>query len=465
MKRIIAVSLLLLLAVPAFAVTTEKLKFGRFGTVYLYKQSPAPSHVVLFISGDGGWNLGVVDMAVTLAGMDSLVVGIDIPHYLKQMQSGPEICTYPAADFETLSKFVQKSLNFPAYIPPVIVGYSSGATLAYAIVAQSPPNTFAGAISLGFCPDLPLRKPVCKGNGLVSKPGANGKGYVFSPAPGLETRWVAFQGEIDRVCDSQATAEFVKKTRDAEIVLLPKVGHGFSVQKNWMPQFTETYARLTKKPEPARARQPESLNDLPLIELPAGNNGRDTLAVIITGDGGWAGIDREIGKSLAGQDIPVVGLDTLQYFWTRRTPEQAAKDLERVISHYLGVWKKEKVILIGYSLGADVLPFMAGRLPRELADKVSLIALLGPDKDVEFEFHVSDWLSSEPSKSALPVQPELEKLAGKKIVCFYGEDEKDSLCRDLNPKSVKVIMLPGAHHFGGNYEQVAKMIMEEAKDK
>ena len=47
----------------AWGVQTETLRFGRFGTGTVYRESPHPCHVVLFISGDGGWNLGVVDMA------------------------------------------------------------------------------------------------------------------------------------------------------------------------------------------------------------------------------------------------------------------------------------------------------------------------------------------------------------------------------------------------------------------
>ena len=52
---------------------------------------------------------------------------------------------------------------------------------------------------------------------------------------------------------------------------------------------------------------------------------RDPLAVVLSGDGGWSGVDREVAKVLAGRHgVPVVGLDTLEYFWNGRTPEAAA---------------------------------------------------------------------------------------------------------------------------------------------
>ena len=57
------------------AAEEQTLQSGNFGTVTVYGRSPQPSHVVLFVSGDGGSNLGVVDMARELAALDALVAG------------------------------------------------------------------------------------------------------------------------------------------------------------------------------------------------------------------------------------------------------------------------------------------------------------------------------------------------------------------------------------------------------
>jgi hypothetical protein len=47
---------------------------------------------------------------------------------------------------------------------------------------------------------------------------------------------------------------------------------------------------------------------LPIIEIPAKQPGA-TLAIVISGDGGWAGIDKAIAAVLAERGIAVVGLD------------------------------------------------------------------------------------------------------------------------------------------------------------
>lgn len=215
------------------------LDYGRFGKLTLYQTSAQPSHVVLFVSGDGGWNLGVIDMAQSLAGLDALVIGIDITHYLGELGRSSETCSYPAADFENLSKFVQMKLGFEHYRSPVLVGYSSGATLVYTTLVQAPKGTFRGAISLGFCPDLPLSKSFCKGNGLTFETIPEGKGFNFLPAAELKSPWVALQGTSDQVCDAGAVKTFIKQVGNAEAVLLPKVGHGFSVQKTGCHSFAK----------------------------------------------------------------------------------------------------------------------------------------------------------------------------------------------------------------------------------
>ena len=73
----------------------------------------------------------------------------------------------PRADFEALSHQVQKEIGMSEYHVPVLIGYSSGATVVYAALVESPPGTFAGALSLGFCPDQDFAgAALCPGAGL-----------------------------------------------------------------------------------------------------------------------------------------------------------------------------------------------------------------------------------------------------------------------------------------------------------
>jgi type IV secretory pathway VirJ component len=201
---------------------------------------------------------------------------------------------------------------------------------------------------------------------------------------------------------------------------------------------------------------------LPLVEVAATRGTSDTLVVFVSGDGGWAAIDREISSVLAADGMPVVGLNALQYFWTKRTPEGASRDLEMIIDRYLAAWHKSRVLLAGYSRGADVLPAMISRLPATTQAKIRMIALLSPSPRVEFEFHVADWMRSASSGSL--VKPEIERLPSQKFLCLSGEDDSESLCRELTGRpNIEVITLKGAHHFDGGYDKLGHIILEHLK--
>lgn len=98
---------------PGDSLRIDTLRYGRFGPVVLYRQRQHPSQVVLFVSGDGGWNRGVVGMAEELATMDALVVGIDIRRYTKALAAVKEPCSYPAADFERSASGFSRDSAFP----------------------------------------------------------------------------------------------------------------------------------------------------------------------------------------------------------------------------------------------------------------------------------------------------------------------------------------------------------------
>jgi type IV secretory pathway VirJ component len=462
MRRFAQAAVILLCAGTAAA---RELAFEPFGDVTVYRPEGEVRRVVLFVSGDGGWNRGVVDMARTISREESaLVLGIDIRHYLRgfDAQKG---CGSFAIDLEALSQYAQKSLALDAYLRPLLVGYSSGATLVYAALVQAPPGTFAGAVSLGFCPDLGSHRTFCPGSGgLSSRPMPRGKGRLVERVHSVAAPWIVLQGGIDQVCDSASTADYVDGIEGATLVPLPKVGHGFSVERNWMPQFREALAALREPPVPARAVAIPGADDLPVVEVPATVAARgDLFAVILSGDGGWAGIDRSIGNALAADGVPVAGLDSLRYFWRRRTPDELARDLQRLIEHYAGAWSRSQVLLVGYSRGADVLPFAVRRLPPETQRRVRLVALLGPAREAGFEFYLSDWLGG--SSPGLPVLPEVNALHEMRVLCVSGAEEKDSLCRVLDGSNASVMTLAGGHHFGGDYQSIAARIVEEARGR
>ena len=204
------------------------------------------------------------------------------------------------------------------------------------------------------------------------------------------------------------------------------------------------------------------VTNLPLVEVRARGTPASMLAVMFSGDGGWASIDRDVGEQLASRGIDVVGLNSLRYFWTRRTPDGAAADLDRILRHYLAAWHARRIVLLGYSRGADVLPFLASRLPRSLRDRVAAVVLLGPTMRVDFEFHLSDWIGNAERTTELRVGPEVEKLRGMPVICVYGKDEPDSLCPALPHGLATVLARPGGHHFGGDYDAIVARVLETA---
>jgi hypothetical protein len=61
----LAAAVIVAIAVPTGANVwavpdTQTIKVPTFGTVTIYLPDTSPQHVVLFLSGDGGWNLGVI---------------------------------------------------------------------------------------------------------------------------------------------------------------------------------------------------------------------------------------------------------------------------------------------------------------------------------------------------------------------------------------------------------------------
>jgi type IV secretory pathway VirJ component len=271
---------------------------------------------------------------------------------------------------------------------------------------------------------------------------------------------MVLQGDIDQVCDPAGTRAFVAATGAARLFWLPKVGHGFSVTRNWDPQFVEAYRAIASAhpPEVVRAASESGVEDLALEEVKAtGGEDGDAMAVILTGDGGWADIDETLAAGLAVRGVPVVGWSSLRYYWTPRTPEAAAADLARIIDHYKRRWHKDRVLLVGYSFGADVIPFLVNRLPAAARAHVEGVTLLGLSDTAAFEFHVSDWVARGEDER-YPTAPEVARM-GVPVTCVHGSEEEDSACLALKDPPVRVATVGSGHHFGGLYDRLVDLIL------
>lgn len=216
------------------------------------------------------------------------------------------------------------------------------------------------------------------------------------------------------------------------------------------------------RPTATPAAAADTLAALPIRPMPARGTGglHGALTILLTGDGGWRAIDKQLADSLAAHGAGVVVLDSRAYFHARRDPDGTANDVARVATQYLAAWGDERLILVGYSRGADVLPFVASRLPPDLAGRVRLVALLGPARHANFKFHLVDLFADKRRADDLMTIPEIEKLRGAPVLCIFGADEKDTACRDVHSTLVTPIEMPGGHHFDEEYGIIAHRILQ-----
>jgi type IV secretory pathway VirJ component len=455
-------------------ITQQTLNHGRFKKLTVYSPHSTPRGFVLLLSGTDGWTEVMSSMAARIAEQGAMVVGIDVAQLNASLEEDDATCVFPDGDLENLSHFVQAYYHLPTYLSPILAGHAAGATLSYAMLAQAPINTFAGAVSMEFCPGYPLKKPLCKGSGVEFNPRAGDGGVEFVPSRQIGNPWIVVQGPdrarpAPQACDAAVIRNFIAQVPGATLVTAaaalfpPHTASPVPAQLNWSSEYVNAFDALLARNAPASAAAaPEALKDLPIVFVAAqpGAAPSDTFAIMLSGDGGWAGLDKEVAAALSADGVPVVGLDSLRYFWTARTPEGLAADLSRMIDYYVTQLGRHRVLLAGYSQGADVLPFAVNRLTPAARSHAALTAVMGMSEHALIEFHMSSWISDD--DSGPPTLPEVSRIGGMTVLCIYGEEETDSLCPRLDPHKVTVVKLKGGHHFDGNYAALARTIMTSA---
>jgi type IV secretory pathway VirJ component len=204
------------------------------------------------------------------------------------------------------------------------------------------------------------------------------------------------------------------------------------------------------------------LRPLPLVEVPATSQARGYLvAVLLSADGGWVTFDRVVAGRLADAGVPVVGWSSLDYYRQARTPAEAAGDLATVLRTHLP--PGARAYIIGYSFGADVLPFLVNRLPPDLRARVAGVAVVGPSSFAVFQFHASEWVGLLRG-TRYATLPELRHLGDLPVLCIYGKNDRDAVCKTLMMPNVRVAEVDGGHRMAGISATVGELIVRAANE-
>lgn len=347
-------------------------------------------------------------------------------------------CHYVSDDLKDLAQAVQRKLGLHRYFFPVIAGRGDGAAFAYAALAQAPANTLGGAIGIGFKPLLRTDRTYCfdpkmepAGDGyfrLRRKPDLPAPWRAIAPEserPSIE----AFQGNADNV-------EFLTAQDDASV----------------RDALVESAVRFGRSGEQGHSELPVSI-----IRPEGAVTG---LAIIISGDGGWRDIDKSIGEWLAQRGVAVVGIDSLRYFWSKKSPEDVAADLALLFEHYGSEFGTSHYALIGFSFGSDIMPDVWPVLPTAVKDRVGLVSLMALGTNADFEVTVGGFIGA-PSAESRPLVPLLHQLPLDRTQCIYGKEEADdneTSCTAPELGAAERVSLDGGHHFDGDYRKAAEAI-------
>lgn len=190
------------------------------------------------------------------------------------------------------------------------------------------------------------------------------------------------------------------------------------------------------------------ISNLPLVITNSKyNNSKEPLVLFLSGDGGWYKFEQSIADSLALYGIPTIGFDTKKYFWNRRTPEETTKDVFNCLNYYGKTWKRDHYLLIGYSLGAEILPFIISRFPSQIRSGISMYVLLSPSEKTDFVIHISDMMGIKNKSDIYDVAKEILKLPDVPSLIIFGSEEKPRMPALLSGTDVKFALVPGDHHY------------------
>jgi type IV secretory pathway VirJ component len=426
-------------------ITTTSIDVDEFGSVDVVTVEDRPARgLVILVATEADAEARRQD-ALALAKEGLIAVSFNYDALRADFAKSPptDECHYVSDDLKDLAQAVQRKLGLHRYFFPVIAGRGDGAAFAYAALAQAPVNTLGGAIGIGFKPLLRTDRTYCFDPKL--EPAGDGT-FALRREPDLPGPWRAIVPESER----QSTEAFQGTADNVEVLTAQD-------DASARQALVESAVRFGRTGERGHSELPVSI-----IKPEGPVSG---LVVIVSGDGGWRDIDKSIGEWLAQRGVAVVGVDSLRYFWSKKSPDEVAADLGLLYDHYGKEFGTSRYALIGYSFGSDIMPDVWPKLPKAVRDRIGLLSLMALGTNADFEVTVGGFIGA-PSGESRPLVPLLHQLPLDRTQCIYGREEAEddeTSCTAAELGEAQRIALEGGHHFDGDYSQAAEAIWARFK--
>jgi len=182
------------------------------------------------------------------------------------------------------------------------------------------------------------------------------------------------------------------------------------------------------------------------------------VALYLSGDMGFhAGLGRNVADRLTRRGIPVVTENSLRFFRTRRTPEEAGAMIAQGLRRAIAVDPKARLLLLGQSFGADIIAPSLPYVPTALRRRIAFIGLIVPGATRQWRASPSEIFSfNEPEEEAATAA---RRLSWTPLLCVHGAEETASLCPALRQPNVTRLQLSGGHPLHHDADAVSAALL------
>jgi type IV secretory pathway VirJ component len=193
------------------------------------------------------------------------------------------------------------------------------------------------------------------------------------------------------------------------------------------------------------------------------------LVLVLSGEGGWRAFDQQLARWFADDGYWVGGIDCLHYFWSAQDDRAALAADARLFADALvaaaGAPQRPRIVLAGYSFGADLAPWIAGAPGAD--PRTAALVMIGPDRVGSLQFRLSELLGMSSKSHVFDTSRALADAAAIPVVFIHGADDDESdapaLAAAFHGVKELVVIPKASHHFSGHESELKQALLESLK--